>query len=854
MLKIISFIAAAIIIIVALYINFKPSDKEINIKQQPSEWFYAQRAFPNQNFPVEKYFSAIRKKMEAKALHKSSSDRKWILSGPSNIGGRITALEVDPDDKNIMYAGAAAGGLFKTADGGKTWIPKTDFFPSLSIGALKMDPKNSSVLYLGTGEANISTDSYPGFGLLKSIDKGESWVLSGLEQTRHIAELEIHPLNTDIIYAACSGPLYSKDDNRGIYKSTDAGATWEKVLFISDSTSAIDVAVDPKDTSIVYAAMWERLRGPNFRKASGLTTGLYKSTDGGQTWDQLKNGLPDDSKRNGRISIAVSKSDPDFVYALYKKSTDEAYSDNVFGGFYRSTDKGESWTQGDTFIANEFYNFGWYFGLIEVDPDDPETVYMGEIDLHKTTDGGNSWTNLTHSYSGSFTEQHPDQHALFIDKFNNDFMVIGNDGGLFTTDDGGFTWFKLYDLPVSQFYASTVAFLNPERKYGGTQDNGTLGTRSGSVDDWEEINGGDGFHTVVDYTNSNIIYAEYQWGGLGKSTDGGNNFFSSRLGIDSDDRTNWSTPFVMDIEDNNTLYFGTYRMYRTTDAAENWEAISDDLTRGPNGRMGTITCISSGVENSERIIYAGTDDGKVSVTTNSGDTWKDITGDLPLRYITDVLADKRDPSVAYVTLSGYNMDEKNPHIFRTTDYGESWTDISGNLPDIPLNSVIIDYDLDSVLYVGGDAGVYYTSNLGSSWFVLGEGLPNSPVFDLNYHQPSKKLFAATHGRSMFEISISDIVSNVTSENRINNYVLHQNYPNPFNSETVIKFEVPKDSYAELKIFNANGEEVASAAGGFYRAGVMNEVKFRAVNLASGVYYYKLQADNFSAVKKMVLLR
>lgn len=848
---------AVLIIIAALYFFYYDTPTPVNIKMQPSEWFYYQRAFPERDIPIDKYFKAINEKLNSKSFYKTAVKEKWIASGPSNIGGRITALEVDPVDKNLMYAASAAGGLFKTTDGGKSWTPKTDFYPSLSLGALKMDPNNSSILYLGTGEANISTDSYPGFGMLKSIDKGETWFLLGLENTRHIAEIEVHPLNSRIVYAACSGALYSKSEHRGIYKSADGGTTWKKVLFISDSTSAIDVAIDPQDTNIVYAAMWERLRGPSFRKASGLTTGLYKSTDAGKTWKQLKNGLPEDSKRNGRISIAVSKSNPDYIYALYKKSSDQAYSDNIFGSFYKSTDKGETWTKKpDHILPGEFSNFGWYFGLIEVDPDDPETVIIGEIDLLKSTNGGTSWTNITYSYSGpgTFIDQHPDQHALWIDKTDNKFMVAGNDGGIFTTTDGGNNWTKLYDLPVSQFYASTVDFLKPERKYGGTQDNGTLGTKSGNSNDWDMIYGGDGFHTLVDYTDSDIIYAEYQWNGLGKSTDGGISFYWARNGVDENDRTNWSTPVVMDNEDNNILYLGTYRVYATIDGAENWEAVSPDLTRGVNGRLGTITCISTGVlNNNERVIYAGTDDGKLSVSTNTGTDWKDVTGDLPLRYITDVLADKRNPSTAYVTLSGYNKDESNPHIFRTTDYGSHWKNISGNMPDVPLNSVIIDYDRDSVLYVGGDAGVFYTTNFGSDWFVLGEGLPNSPVFDLNYHQPTKKLFAATHGRSMFEIDISGIVTNVTDRNIAKNFILNQNYPNPFNPETMISFRLPQDTYAEIKVFDINGREVALAAKGYYKAG-MNEIHFNGGNISSGVYFYRLQTDNHSLVKKMILLR
>lgn len=837
-----------------LLVNLFETEINIDKKFYPSDWFYMQRAYPNKDIPMEKYFRAIQDKERMISKNSVLADAEWYPVGPSNIGGRITALDYDPVN-NLLYAGAAAGGVFKSTDTGITWIPKTDFFPSLSVGALVIDPMNPGIIYCGTGEANISTDSYAGFGMLKSTDYGETWFISGLEESRHIAEIEIHPLNTNIIYTAVSGGLYSKSEDRGVYKSIDAGVSWDRVLFLNDSTSAIDVAVDPGDLNIVYAAMWERLRGPTFRKAAGINSGIYKSTDGGTTWNQLLNGLPSPNPIIGRISIAVAPSNPNYIYALYKQASSPNGSDNVFHSFYKSTDKGNNWTQMPPgILPGEFSSFGWYFGVLEVDPNNPDLVYCADIDIFKSTNGGSSWQNITYSYYGTFDEQHPDQHALWINPSNPNALIVGNDGGIFTTTVGANPWTKSYDLPIAQFYASEIDYLQPQIKLGGTQDNGTLKS-DGTINNWDFIYGGDGFHTKVDYTNSNIIYAESQFGGIGRSTNGGQNFNYIANGIDFT-RTNWSTPYVLDVLDPYILYFGTYKLHKTTDRGNNWTVISPDLTRGLNGRLGTITCVSSAVEsdNITRVIYVGTDDAKLSVSTNSGTDWQDRTGILPQRYITDALADVNDPATAYVTLSGYNLDETNPHVFRTTDYGMNWTDISSNLPDVPVNSIVIEYNDDSTLYIGTDAGVFYTTDLGSEWSVLGSGLPNSPVFDINYHQPTQKLVAGTHGRSLFEIDLTGLTDvNPNADVFVNNFTLYQNYPNPFNPSTTITFIISQKEFVTMKIYDIVGNEIAVLLSEEKPAG-SHSIEFNASRLASGTYIYKLQAGNNIQTRKMLLLK
>ena len=847
-------IAAIMILEPQINMGIKKESKSEK-KYQPSDWFHHQRAYPNNDIPYEKYLDAVDKKM----LMESDNPMglSWTPAGPFNVGGRITAMTVDPGNTNIIIVGSAAGGVFKSTNGGTSWEPKTDFAPSLPIGSLRMHPGNPNIIYCGTGEANNATDVYPGFGMLKSTDKGDTWNLIGLDSSKTIGEIAISPQNPNTVYAAVGGGLYSKGQNRGIYKSTNAGSTWERVFFLNDSTSAVDVEIDPSDSNRVYAAMMQRLRGPSFRKAGGVASGVYMSTNGGQNWSRITNGLPAPAVDIGRICIAVAPSNPNYVYALYRKVSNPsaASQDNVFEGFYKSTDKGVSWTRmPDGILEDEFSNFGWYFGLIEVDPTDHNKVYVGDIDVLRSTNGGTSWTNITDAYSGGFDEQHPDMHALWFDPSNTNNIFNGNDGGVFISTDNGSIWTKSYDLPISQFYASEIDYQLPHRKYGGLQDNGSVGTKVGGTDDWEAFYGGDGFVFKVDYTNSNVMYAESQNGGIARSTNGGNSFNSIRNGVDFA-RTNWNTPYILDRENPSTLYIGTYKIFRSTNRGSAWTAISPDLTRGANGRLGTITCVTSApYTGTNRVLYVGTDDAKLSVTTNTGATWTDVTGSLPNRYMTDVMTDFRDPAIAYVTLSGYTLDEPAPHVYRTTNFGASWTDITGNLPEVPVNSIIIEESRDSILFVGTDAGVYYTTNLGNTWSAVATGLPNSPVFDINYHQPTHLLVAGTHGRSLHAVDVTSIVVGIQNISNIaESFSLKQNYPNPFNPATKIQFSIPRSGNVKLSVYDIAGKEVAVLVNERKEAGVY-ETEFGGAALSSGVYFYRIEAGEFIETKRMMLVK
>lgn len=855
MKKYIVIIIILIVISLPLYLltlkSINPSfknEEESEDKMKPSEWFYYQRAFPEKEIDYGKYFDAMEKKKKNDNTDEMISRGTWQLIGPSNIGGRITALVVDPTNPNTIIIGAAAGGVLKSTNGGVNWTPKSDSWSSQSVGALALDPNNPNIIYCGTGEANSAIDNYPGFGILKSTNKGDTWTLSGLENALHIGAIDVSKQNSNVVFAAVMG-YRSFSQNKGIYKSTNAGVNWQRVLFVSDSTSGIDVKVNPSNQNIVYAAMWERVRTPpSISKTGGITSGLYRSSNGGTNWTLLgtSNGLPAPSATRGRISIAISKSNPSVVYTIYKTTVN-----NNIEAIYKSTNDGLNWTS-LSMSGIESSGFDWYFGLIEVHPTNPDIVFIGSVDLFKYTSG--SWTNLTYSYSGTFDQQHPDQHTLWINPTSPNNMVVGNDGGVFLSINSGTNWIKRYNLPLTQFYASTIDYLQPLRKAGGAQDNGSS-IGGYTPDNWNLIYGGDGFTTQIDYTNSNIIYCEYQNGGIGRSTNNGMSFDDITTGLSG--RFNWCTPFILDIQNPSILYLGSHMLFRSTNKGDSWTAISGDLTRGANGKLGTITCISSAVlASTQRVIYVGTDDAKISVSTNSGANWSDVTGSLPQRYVTDILCDKRNPAIAYVTLSGFNIDEKNFRVFRTTNYGTNWTNISGNLLNVPANSFAIDYNRDSVLYVGCDAGVYYTKTLGGNWYNLGGGLPNSPVSDINFHQPTKKLVAATHGRSMYEISVETLPILVKENSQvINGFTLEQNYPNPFNPSTHIRYSLRSNSNVVLKVYDIRGNEIATLVNEKEKTGAY-EVKFSAstYNLSSGIYFFKLETEKYSETRKMILIK
>ena len=823
-------------------------------KALPNEWFGYQRAYPYHEIKHEYYLEGLQQAAELHIQTRGNREYNWELAGPINVGGRITDLAIHPSNPETWYVGAASGGIYKTTDEGINWENIFTEAPVISIGDLAIDSNNEDIIYAGTGEANSSSFSFIGNGMYKSMNAGESWEHIGLENSAYIGRVIIDYSNSERIFVAATGTLFSPNEERGIYRSDDGGLTWDRKLFVTDSTAAVDLVQHPTNPNILYASMWERMRGREYRRSGGFSSGIYKSTDGGDTWDELTNGLPNHDGV-GRIGLTIAKSNPEVLYAFYDQQPVGSYS---FLGIFKTTDGGASWNQtNDGNITDMNSSFGWYFGQICVDPANENRVYAMGVALCRTENGGDSWQVIA-DY-GNMDEIHVDHHAMIIDEFTGR-IVEGNDGGLYTSYDYGNSWNKIDNIPLTQFYAIEMDFLNPERIYGGTQDNSTIRTMTGALDDWNVILGGDGFYCKVDHTNPNIIFAEYQWGNLHRSTNGGNSFTFIADQMDYD-RKNWSSPLAMHPVDPAILYFGTYRIWKTTNSGNYWTDVSNDLTDGDNGTSyHTVSTIAVN-PNYPNVVIAGTDDGNVHVSIDDGNNWSDVTAGLPNRWITRVAGDPFDMNTIYVTVSGFRWDESYPHVYKSTDLGQNWIEISSNLPQLPINCITLDPEVPNRIFIGSDAGVFFTENGGSEWQSLSDGLPNVPVIDMLIHNPTRTLLLGTYGCSAYTMDLNDLNTGIAEDIVIAGVDLLQNYPNPFNPETTISFNLQRSVYqAEIEIFNIKGQKVKTLNVVDPVSNSVNKVVWNSKDdngnkVASGTYLYRLKLDDrVVATKKMILIK
>lgn len=804
------------------------------------EWFEKQRAFPFDEIPQAEYLKSVdyvRNNMSPAAFPGKDAIPAWQLAGPTNIEGRVTTLAIHPQQAQTVYVGTANGGVWKSTNFCQTWSDVFTGQNTSSIGSLAIDPSDGNVIYCGTGESNSLRSYYPGTGMFKSTNGGATWAHIGLDSSFSIAGIAINPLNSQITYAAALGSTRRRNDMRGIYRSTNGGATWERKLFIADSVGAIDVAVDPSNPSKVVAAMWERQRREDYIKYGGRNSGIHISTNGGETWAQPGGGFPVNEPTLGRISLDISRSNPQFIYAL------TANTSGTSRGLYRSTNGGTNWTLTASGVAPSS-SYAWFNRICKVSPVNPDKVYAGGLDMSVSSNGGSTFT--------SALSTHVDQHAVAFAPSDPAYLVIGNDGGVDYSTNGGSTWQYSTSLPVTQFYAGEIDFNNPSTILGGTQDNGTVRT-TGSVGGWSEIYGGDGFYCLVDYNNPQYVYACSQNGGLGYSVNGGSSFSSGTSGLDLA-YTNWMTPYVMDKNNPRTLYCGTYRIHKTTNGMQSWTPISPDMANAHTVNLGTVTTVDVSASD-PNVIYCGTDDANVWVTTNGGANWNKINAGLPYRWVTRVAVHPDSAGICYVTLSGYKVDSTGSHIYRTTNYGASWTSLRGNLPDAPINDVIIDPANRNILYIATDIAVMFSTDRGASWNLLGNGIPsNVPCHDLTFHGPTRTMVAWTHGRSAYRIQLPATGVNEGTESQIaSEYKLYQNYPNPFNPGTKISFTIGSPGKVSLKVHDILGREVAVLLDENLSAGSYERV-FEAKGLPGGVYFYTLKAGGYVKTMKMVVLK
>lgn len=784
------FASVVLIIIAALFKVYFAVDAKV---EHPGEWMYNQRAYPygeiNSNSIKQAYIQHSKAKEKA-----TKSSVLWELLGPKNTGGRITDVAISSSDNNILYVSTPVGGVFKSTDGGLSWVSIFEDIGKPSVGCIELAPSNNNTIYLGTGDpvASATSGAFIGDGMYKSTDAGDTWSPIGLENTEHIARICVDPIDENKLFVAATGTLYGKNNERGVYRSLDGGATWEQVLFVSDSTAIIDLIVNPNNTDTIFAAAWERIRYPWARSYAGVTSGVYRSVDGGDSWNLLQQGLPVPSEDMGRIGLAMSTSNPNYVYASF--TTDPVT--NVFDALYKSTNGGDSWyLYEDDSLSDVNASFGWFFGNVRVSPNNPDDVWVLGKYLFRKRGAQYSWENIE--------GMHVDHHVLEFSHTDENFIVCGNDGGLYTSEDGGFNWSHIDNLPITQFYHIEVDEQNPDRVYGGTQDNNTIRTLTGNDDDWMRILGGDGFHVIVDPFNSNRILAEYQWGNLYYSESDALFFEEYMMGIDEEDRTNWNTPVVISPSDNTTIYYGSHRLYTTTFGESPWLAISGDLTGGdlPEGALSyaTITTIAPSY-NSTDVIYVGSDDGRVHVTFDGGNSWIDISDGIPNRYITKIIVHPNNDSIAYVSLSGYRYLDYEPHVLKTENGGQTWIDVSAELPEMPVNDLVFSKS-NLNIYLANDAGVWYSNDEGDSWSLLGENLPFTICTNLEIHDQTKQLFVGTFGRSSYVLDISSHYLELDEFSAENLNI----YPNPTSNKIKLSLNSGVCEHAEVKIYDVNGK-------------------------------------------------
>ena len=791
---------------------------------------FMQRAYPTGEIKSDAYSNAIGWKKEQQ--QRSNAAVLWEFAGPTNVGGRITDIEIPNDQAETYYVGTASGGVFKTTDGGSNWLPIFDDQEILSIGDIEISENNTETIWVGTGEVNAGGGSlaYDGNGVFKSTNGGITWQSKGLPNVGSISKIVIDPDNDDAIFVSAMGPLFRNDTNRGVYKSVDGGDTWEQKLFVSDSTGIIDMAIHPTNGDIIYAASWERIRRPQYRHYGGETSRLYRSLDGGDTWIEMTNGLPSLPSEKGRISIAISQSNPEVLYSRYADATGNIQ------GVYKTVDGGDVWTEvNGSGLQN--VGFHWWFRGVVIDPDDENIIYNVDFNVQKSTDGGANW-------SPAFPGAHVDQHALAFNRMVPGAVILGNDGGVYYSADDGASYLKDVSLPITQFYRVHVDAQNDAKVYGGAQDNNTIRTTTGSVDDWSAIYGGDGFQSLVDPTNTAVIYALSQRGNLGKSINNGANFSGATNGISGSDRKNWDTPIVMDPFDSQILYYGANRLYKTTNAAGNWTAISPDLTNGSGGgnlTFGTIISISvSPIDTST--IYVGTDDGNVWITNNGGGNWTNVSASLPNRWVTKVLASRSDLNTVYVTFSGYRYGEDNGHVYKSDDNGSNWTDISSGLPDIPVNDIL--EDVYGNLFLGTDIGVLASPDQGANWSVLGENLPSVVVTDMHIHEASEYLYIGTYGRSMYKLDLSEDILSVAHRSFSETIAI---YPNPATDYVTIS---ASESFENISvgIYDAMGREISRRD--FSSSNTDEQISTQ--GFSKGMYFVKISNGHSQTTRKLVL--
>ena len=690
---------------------------------------------------------------------------KFRSIGPAFTSGRIADFAVNPKNTSEFYVAAASGGVWKTTNRGVTFKPVFDSQGSYSIGFVVIDPNNSNVVWVGSGENNNQRSVAYGDGVYKSLDAGKSWKHMGLKNSEHIGMIEIDPRNSDVLYVAAVGPLWSEGGDRGLYKTIDGGETWENILEINEHTGVNEVHLDPRNPDVIYATSHQRRRHVFTYISGGPESAVYKSTNGGATFKKTMKGMP--SGDIGRIGMDVSDANPDVVYAVVEAQEDK-------GGFYRSTDRGESWERRSNYSSS-----GNYYQEVVADPVDVDVVYVMNTFAGVSEDGGKTFNNVGEK------NKHIDNHALWIDPDNPNYLLNGNDGGVYESYDRGKTWRFYTNLPVTQFYKVAVDNDYPfYNVYGGTQDNFTFGGPSRSTEptgltfnDWKITLLGDGFEPHVDPTNPNIIYSQYQYGNLyrfDKQSGEAQNIVPQPPSGDYSYNWNWDSPFFVSVHDNKRLFYASDRVHLSNDMGQSWEEISGDLTRQIDRNrlevMGKVWPMDAVAKNAsttpfgnivaltespinENLLFAGTDDGLIHISEDRGTNWRKIDKfpDVPeMTYVNEIVASAHDVNTIYTAFNNHKRGDFEPYLLKSTNLGKSWASIANNLPERgSVYSIEEDHIEPNLLFVGTEFSVYASIDGGEYWKKFNKDLPTVAVRDINIQQRENDLVLATFGRGFY---------------------------------------------------------------------------------------------------------
>jgi len=749
--------------------------------------------------------------------------------GPFRMGARISdfAVPESPAKAHLytFYVATWSGGLWKTVNNGTTFEPVFDSQSRLAIGDVALAPSNPDIVWVGTGDAFNSRSSYSGDGVYKSEDGGKTWKNMGLKDSHHIARIVIHPKNPDIVYVAAMGHLFSDNEERGVFKTTDGGRTWVKSLYVNEKVGATDLVMDPTQPNTLYAATYEKRRSPWLYDKGGPGSGIHKTTDAGKTWTRLAGGLP--SGKIGRIGIDICLKNPSVLYAIVenanlrpatqqeveqdKKRGVSSQGREVGGEIYRTDNGGAVWVR----MNSEQYNIGtkspYYFNQLRVDPNNDQNVFVTGISLANSTDGGNTWQDLGWPPRRLFTKMFGDVRTLWIDPQNSDRMILGSDGGVYISYDGGKTCDHYYNLPLGEWYAVSVDMEDPYSIYGGLQDHelwkGPSNSAAGEVTlfDWVAIGSGDGMFAQIDPSDSRWVYTTMQ--------NGGHSRVDQKLGyrvsiLPQRERGKpayrfiWCTPLHVSPHNSSVIYTGGQVLLRSMDRGDHWQEISPDLSTNDTSKMvpgvqGGIPwfAISTISESpvTPGVIWVGTSDGKVQLTRNNGATWTDVTdkiaglGGLQDLYVSRVVASNFKEGTAYVAKNGYYNDDFRPFLYKTDDFGATWASLSGNLPEQPINVVLEDRKNAALLYLGNDTGVFVSIDGGKKWVKMNNNMPNVAVHDLVVHPRENDLVVATYGRGVY-------VTNITPLQELNEKTL---------SEDVYLFGVKPTAQRVTWSFGAN---------------------------------------------------